>query len=74
MTKSKKSTSKVRVPGAKKTVSNMKYEIANEFGVNLGPEARSRDNGAVGGEMTKRLVEKGKKSPTNIKKSRKKSN
>ena len=52
----------------------MKYEIANEFGVNLGPEARSRDNGAVGGEMTKRLVEKGKKSHTNSKKSRKKSN
>ena len=38
----------------------MKYEIANEFGVNLGPDATARSNGSVGGEMTKRLVEMGK--------------
>ena len=37
----------------------MKYEIANEFGVNLGPDATSRANGSVGGEITKRLVERG---------------
>jgi len=35
---------------------NMKAEIANEFGVNLGPDATSRQNGTVGGEITKRLV------------------
>ena len=35
---------------------NMKAEIANEFGVDLGPEASSRQNGSVGGEITKRLV------------------
>ena len=35
---------------------NMKAEIANEFGVNLGPDATSRQNGKVGGEITKRLV------------------
>ena len=34
----------------------MKYEIANEFGVNLGPDTASRLNGSVGGEITKRLV------------------
>ncbi|MVZ95530.1 spore protein [Bacillus velezensis] len=34
----------------------MKYEIASEFGVNLGPETTSRANGSVGGEITKRLV------------------
>ncbi len=39
---------------------NMKYEIASEFGVNLGPDATSRANGTVGGEITKRLVDKGK--------------
>lgn len=39
---------------------NMKYEIANEFGVNLGADATSRANGTVGGEITKRLVDKGK--------------
>jgi hypothetical protein len=37
----------------------MKYEIANEFGVNLGPDATSRANGSVGGEITKRLVKMG---------------
>ncbi|PYF09058.1 alpha/beta-type small acid-soluble spore protein, partial [Ureibacillus chungkukjangi] len=35
----------------------MKYEIAQEFGVQLGPEASSRANGSVGGEITKRLVQ-----------------
>ncbi|MCL1990972.1 MAG: alpha/beta-type small acid-soluble spore protein [Defluviitaleaceae bacterium] len=35
---------------------NMKTEIANEFGVQLGPDATSRQNGSVGGEITKRLV------------------
>ncbi len=50
---------KVRVPGAKNSVEKMKYEIANEFGVNLGATASSRDNGIVGGEITKRLVESG---------------
>jgi len=37
----------------------MKYEIANEFGVNLGPDASSRANGTVGGEITRRLVQNG---------------
>jgi len=35
----------------------MKYEIASEFGVNLGAETTARDNGSVGGEITKRLVQ-----------------
>ena len=39
--------------------SGMKYEIANELGVNLGPDATARENGTVGGEMTKRLVQLG---------------
>ncbi len=34
----------------------MKYEVANELGVNLGPDATARQNGSVGGEMTRRLV------------------
>ncbi len=54
------SSSKVSVPGSKEAVENMKYEIANEFGVNLGAQATAADNGRVGGEMTKRLVEMGK--------------
>ena len=45
----------------------MKYEIANEFGVNLGPDTTARANGSVGGEITKRLVAKGQSqmSPSN---------
>lgn len=45
------------VPGAQKALDQMKYEIASEFGVNLGPDTTSRANGSVGGEITKRLVQ-----------------
>ena len=50
---------KMVVPGAKQAIENMKYEIANELGVNMGPDATSRANGSVGGEITKRLVQMG---------------
>ena len=51
--------SKLVVPGAKQAIESMKYEIAREFGVTLGPDATSRANGSVGGEITKRLVKLG---------------
>ena len=54
-----KSTNKLVVPGAKQAIDKMKYEIASEFGVNLGPDATSRANGTVGGEITRRLVQNG---------------
>ncbi len=44
------------VPGVEQALDQMKYEIATEFGVNLGAETTSRANGSVGGEITKRLV------------------
>lgn len=44
------------VPGVEQALNQMKYEIATEFGVNLGAETTSRANGSVGGEITKRLV------------------
>ena len=50
------SNNKMVVPGAKQAIDKMKYEIASELGVNLGPDATSRANGSVGGEITKRLV------------------
>lgn len=53
------SNNKMVVPGAKQAIERMKYEIANEFGVNLGPDSTSRANGSVGGEITKRLVQLG---------------
>jgi hypothetical protein len=44
------------IQNAQGALDQMKYEIATEFGVNLGPDTTSRQNGSVGGEITKRLV------------------
>ena len=44
------------VPGVRQALDQMKEEIANEFGVQMGADATSRANGSVGGEITKRLV------------------
>ena len=56
---SNSNNNKMVVPGAKQAIESMKYEIAREFGVTLGPDATSRANGSVGGEITKRLVQLG---------------
>ena len=50
------SSNELLVPGAEQALEQMKYEIASEFGVQLGAETTSRANGSVGGEITKRLV------------------
>ena len=50
------SSNNLVVPGVQQALDQMKYEIAQEFGVQLGPEASARANGSVGGEITKRLV------------------
>lgn len=47
---------KLEVTGSKQAINQMKYEIAKEFGVELGADASARANGSVGGEITKRLV------------------
>lgn len=52
-----RNTNKLVVPGAQNAINQMKYEIANEFGVQLGPDATARQNGSVGGEITRRLVQ-----------------
>ena len=44
------------VPEAADALQRMKYEIAREFGVELGPDTAARANGSVGGEMVKRLI------------------
>ncbi|MBL0388064.1 alpha/beta-type small acid-soluble spore protein [Tumebacillus sp. ITR2] len=49
-------SNQILVNGASQALDQMKYEIASEFGVNLGGETPSRLNGSVGGEITKRLV------------------
>ncbi|AOZ87546.1 small, acid-soluble spore protein, alpha/beta type [Bacillus xiamenensis] len=45
------------VPGVEQALDQFKYEIAQEFGVNLGSDTVARANGSVGGEITKRLVQ-----------------
>ena len=59
-------TNKLVVPGSKQAVENLKYEVAKELGIQLGPDTSSRLNGTVGGEMTKRLVNLGKQYYANV--------
>lgn len=53
------SRNKLVTPASKEAIERMKYEIANEFGVQLGADATARANGSVGGEITRRLVQLG---------------
>ncbi len=55
-TMANQSKNKLVVRGAKAAIDNMKAEIANELGVQMGADATARQNGSVGGEITKRLV------------------
>ncbi|WP_407272684.1 small, acid-soluble spore protein, alpha/beta type [Radiobacillus sp. PE A8.2] len=50
-------SNKLLVPGAERAMDNMKAEIANEFGVELGADTTARANGSVGGEMVKRMIQ-----------------
>lgn len=51
------SRNKLLVPGIEQALDSIKYEIAQEFGVQLGSDTVARSNGSVGGEITKRLVQ-----------------
>ncbi|SOC40693.1 alpha/beta-type small acid-soluble spore protein [Ureibacillus acetophenoni] len=57
MASNNSSSNKLVFPGAQAAVDQMKYEIAQEFGVQLSADNSSRANGSVGGEITKRLVQ-----------------
>ena len=50
------SRNKLDIPQARQAIDQMKYEIAQEFGVQLDSGTSARANGSVGGEITKRLV------------------
>ena len=58
---------KLVAAGSRATIDKMKYEIASELGIQLSADTSSRLNGTVGGEMTKRLVELGKRYYNNVK-------
>ena len=53
---------KSKLPDVQKIIDETKYEVAEELGVNLGPDATARENGKVGGyfggPITKNLVAK----------------
>ncbi|WP_078414045.1 alpha/beta-type small acid-soluble spore protein [Priestia abyssalis] len=57
MANNNRSSNQLVAPGAQQAIDQMKYEIASEFGVNLGADTTARANGSVGGEITKRLVQ-----------------
>lgn len=50
---------KLLVPQSELIINQLKEEIAQEFGITLGADTSSRDNGRIGGEMTKRLIKLG---------------
>ncbi len=54
------------VPQAAQALDQMKYEIASEFGVQLGADTTARANGSVGGEITKRLVQFAEQQMANL--------
>ncbi|WP_081755920.1 alpha/beta-type small acid-soluble spore protein [Paucisalibacillus sp. EB02] len=56
---------KLLVPGAKNAMEQMKEEIANEFGVQPGADTTARENGSVGGEMVKRMIQIAEQSMQN---------
>ncbi|MEZ4357319.1 MAG: alpha/beta-type small acid-soluble spore protein [Eubacteriales bacterium] len=60
---------KAAVPEAKQYLNNMKYEIATELGVNLkqgyNGDLTAKQNGSVGGEMVKRMIQQAENSMPN---------
>lgn len=60
-----RSSNKLLVPGVQQFLDQLKYEIAEEFGVQLGANTVSRANGSVGGEITKRLVQQAQSQLSN---------
>lgn len=57
MANNNSSNNRLLVPGVEQALDQMKYEIAQEFGVQPSADATARANGSVGGEITKRLVQ-----------------
>ena len=57
---------KTLVPEAKNSLDIMKYDIANEMGVDLkegyNGDLTSKQNGSVGGEMVKRMIKRAKET------------
>ena len=64
-------TNRTMVPEAKQALNNMKYEIANELGINLkqgyNGDLPSRQAGYIGGYMVKRMIADAERAMSNQK-------
>ena len=60
------SSGRTVVPEAKQALNNMKFEIANELGINLkqgyNGDMPSRQAGYIGGYMVKRMIEQAERA------------
>ncbi|AET68456.1 small, acid-soluble spore protein, alpha/beta type [Desulfosporosinus orientis DSM 765] len=43
--------------GATRQLDQFKWTVANEMGLQLGGDRTSRENGSVGGQMTKKMIQ-----------------
>ena len=63
------SSNRTMVPEAKQALNNMKFEIANELGINLkqgyNGNLSARDNGYIGGYMVKKMIEDYERNSSN---------
>ena len=61
MSNNNTNSNKINVPEARAAMEQFKFEVANEIGVPLkkgyNGDLSSKDNGRVGGEMVRRMVE-----------------
>ncbi|HHT7140654.1 TPA: alpha/beta-type small acid-soluble spore protein [Bacillus cereus] len=57
-------TNEILISATTSIIEQMKYEIAFELGVTLGPDTSSSVNDSIGGEITKRLVRMAEKQLT----------
>ena len=55
------------VPKAENAVNQLKEEIAAEYDVELGADTTARENGKVGSEMVKRMIQIAEESMANRK-------
>lgn len=57
ITSRSRNTNRLLQPSARRELNRLKFEIADDLGVELGPETSSRDNGTVGGLMVKTMID-----------------
>lgn len=63
---SSRNSNRINVPEARKAMSNMKQEVANELGITLNDgyngNISAKDAGYIGGNMVKKMIEAQEKS------------